>query len=102
MNEWKQMAQRLKSQERLLTINKTNIIRWNIYRDNNFHSQRQVLSVSKTPASLSLKLKFMFTCKAGFPMFALFKDELEARIIIKYSLERFHSICGEKKSLKPF
>ena len=51
---------------------------------------------------------FMFTYKAGFPMFAFFEDELEARkslkafcftarIIIKYSLERFHSICGEKK-----
>ena len=34
---------RLKLQERLLTINKRNIIRWNIYRDNNFHSRRQVL-----------------------------------------------------------
>ena len=43
MNDWKQTAQRLKLQERLLTINKRNIIRWNIYRDNNFHSRRQVL-----------------------------------------------------------
>ena len=34
---------RLKLQERLLTIKKRNIIRWNIYRDNNFHSRRQVL-----------------------------------------------------------
>ena len=34
---------RLKLQESLLTINKRNIIRWNIYRDNNFHSRRQVL-----------------------------------------------------------
>ena len=42
-NDWKQRAQRLKLQERLLTINKINIIRWNIYRDNNFHSGRQVL-----------------------------------------------------------
>ena len=77
MNECKQMAQRLKSQKRVLTINKTNIIRWNIYRDNNFHSRRQVLSVSKNPESSSLKLKFMFTCKAGFPMFAFFNDELD-------------------------
>ena len=29
--------------KRLLTINKRNVIRWNIYRDNNFHSRRQVL-----------------------------------------------------------
>ena len=41
--DWKQTAQRLKLQERLLTINKRNIIWWNIYRDNNFHSRRQVL-----------------------------------------------------------
>ena len=60
MNEWKQTAQRLNLQERLLKINKRNIIRWNIYRDNNFHSRRQVLikvSVSKNIESLSLKLK---------------------------------------------
>ena len=43
LNDWKQTAQRLKLQERLLTINRMNIIRWNIYRDNNFHSRRQVL-----------------------------------------------------------
>ena len=43
MNDWKQTAQRLKLQERLLKINKRNIIRWNIYRDNNFHSRRQAL-----------------------------------------------------------
>ena len=34
-----------KNCEGLLTINKINIIRWNIYRDNNFHSQREVLRV---------------------------------------------------------
>ena len=43
MNDWKQTAQQLKLQERKRTINKINIIRWNIYRDNNFHSRRQVL-----------------------------------------------------------
>ena len=43
MNDWKQTAQWLKLQERLPTINKRNIIRWNIYRDNSFHSRRQVL-----------------------------------------------------------
>ena len=30
LNDWKQSAQRLKLRERLLTINKRNIIRWNI------------------------------------------------------------------------
>ena len=43
MNDRKQTTKRLKLQERLLTINKRNTIRWNIYRDNNFHSRRQVL-----------------------------------------------------------
>ena len=43
MNDWKQTAQRLKLQERLLAINKRNMIRRNIYRDNHFHSRRQVL-----------------------------------------------------------
>ena len=43
MNDWKQTAQQLKLQERQRTINKINIIRWTIYRDNNFHSRRQVL-----------------------------------------------------------
>ena len=43
LNDWKQSAQRLKLQETVLTINKRNIIRWNIYRDDNFHSGRQVL-----------------------------------------------------------
>ena len=34
----------IKITKRLLTINnKTKIIRWNIYRDNNFHSRRQIL-----------------------------------------------------------
>ena len=43
MNDWKQTAQQLKLQERQRTIIKINIIRWTIYRDNNFHSRRQVL-----------------------------------------------------------
>ena len=43
MNDGKQTAQRLKLQGRLLRINKRNIIRWNICRDNSFHSRRQVL-----------------------------------------------------------
>ena len=42
-NDWKQTVPRLKLQETLLTINKGNIIQWNIYRDNNFHSRRQEL-----------------------------------------------------------
>ena len=33
----------IKLQERLPTINKRNIIRWNMYKDNIFHSRRQVV-----------------------------------------------------------
>ena len=44
-NDWKQPVQQWKLWEGLLTINKINIIRWSMYRDNNFHSQRQLLSV---------------------------------------------------------
>ena len=43
--DWKQVAPRLKLRERVLTINKINIIRWNMYRGNNFHSLSQVLRV---------------------------------------------------------
>ena len=42
MYDWKQAAQRIKLPERLLTITKINIILWNVYRDNKFHSQRQI------------------------------------------------------------
>ena len=41
----KQAAQQLRLRERLLTINKIHIIRWNVDGDNNFHSRRQVLRV---------------------------------------------------------
>ena len=66
--------------EGLLTINKINIIRCNMYRDNNFHSGRQVLrvSVSENYESLSIS-KSLFTFKASLPVFAIFQDELEAR-----------------------
>ena len=43
LSDWKQTAQQLKLHERLLTINIRNIIRRNIYGDNNCHSRRQVL-----------------------------------------------------------
>ena len=79
MNNWKQTAQRLKLQERLLTIKKRNIIRWKkIYTEKTiFIHEYKYLSVYKNPESSSFKLKFMFL--AGFPVFAIFKDELEAR-----------------------
>ena len=56
MNDWNQTAQRLKLQERLLIINKRNIIRWSIYRDNNFHSRRQVFKFFLKSWVLKLKM----------------------------------------------
>ena len=68
-SNWKQTAQRLELQKRLLTINKRIIIRWNVYRDNNFHSRRQVKSVSENPC-----------------------------LCFKPASRRFLSICSEKMS----
>ena len=73
MNDWKQTAQRLKLQKRLLTINKRKIIRWNIYRDNNFHSRRKV---SKC---LWKSLVCVFHFVSRLPGVCFFKDEFEAR-----------------------
>ena len=55
LNDWKQTVHRLKLQGRLLTINKRNIIRWNIYRDNSFHSRRRVLKCLLKSRVLKLK-----------------------------------------------
>ena len=99
VSDWKQTAQRLKLQKRLLTFNKRIIIRWNIYRDNNFHSRRQVKSVSENPF-------FCFKPASRRLLFSKMNSRQEnrsklsftARIITKYSLERFLSICSEKMS----
>ena len=108
LNEWNEKAQRLKLQERLLTINKRNMIRWN--RDNNFHSRRQVFlkSVSKNSESSSLKLKSLrfkraSRCLLFFPKMNSRQENrselsFTATIITKCSLERFLSICSEKMS----
>ena len=95
----KQTAQRLKLRKRLLIINKRIIIRWNIYRDNNFHSRRQVKSVSENPC-LSFKpasRRLLFS-KLNSRQENRSQLSFTARIITKYSLERFHSICSEKMS----
>ena len=52
MNYWKQTAQRLKLQDRLLTINKRSIIRWNISSHKNFHSRSLSVKVSLKILSL--------------------------------------------------
>ena len=92
MSDWKQAAERLKLQKRLLTINKRNITRWNIYIDNNFHSRRQV-SLKVLVYVLS-RLPGEMNSRQGNRSKLSFK----ARIITKYSLESFLSICREKMS----
>ena len=93
---------RLKLQERLLTINKRNIIRLK-------HLQRQQFSFTKTSIKVSLKILDYCLCFKSASRFLLFskmnsrqenrsKLSFTARIITKYSLERFLSICGEKMS----
>ena len=52
MKDWKQTAQRLKLQERLLTINTTNIIRWTIYT-------KQQFLFTKTSIDVFLKVAFL-------------------------------------------
>ena len=99
MSDWKQTTQRLKLQKRPITINKRKIIRWNIYRDNNFHSRRQVKSVSENPClcfkPASRRLLFS---KMNSRQENRSKLSFTARTITKYSLERFLSLCGEKMS----
>ena len=99
MSDWKQTAQRLKLQKRLQTINKTKIIRWNI--------QRQQFSFTKTSIKVSLKILVCVLSRLpGVCFFSKMNSRQEncsklsftARIITKYSLERFLSICGEKMS----
>ena len=93
INDWKQTAQRLKLQERLLTINKRNIIRWSIYRGNNFHSRDKYYSVSPGVCSSQRWTR-------GKNIAQTFLST--AKFITKYCSERFLSICGEKIYLKAF
>ena len=93
-----------KLRKRLLTIKTRNIIRWNIYRDNNCYSRRQVLRVKCFWTSWR-SYKKPCRYKTAFRCLLVFLDELEARISLKaflfynqYSSERFLSICGQKMS----
>ena len=57
---------RLKLQERLLTIKKRNKIRWNIYRENNFHSRREVSKCSlkiRCATNADCRLADLQTCR---------------------------------------
>ena len=102
MSDWKQTAHQLKLQKRLLTINKRKTIRWNIYKDNNFHSRRRVLKCL---------WKSLFMFYAGFRCFLFskmnsrqenrWKLSFTARIITKYSWNVFF-LFAVKKCLKAF
>ena len=92
MSDWKQTAQRLK--KRLLTINnKRKIIRWKIYRDSNFQSVSENPCLCFMSASRCLLFSKMSSRQENSS-----KLSFTARIITKYSLERFLSIFGEKMS----
>ena len=55
-----------------------------------FIHEYKYLSVYKNPESSSFKLKFMFL--AGFPVFAIFKDELEAgKFLLQPELFNYYS-----------
>ena len=76
------VIKRFLMRERLLTINNRNIIRWNIYRDDNFHSRR---SVSKKSFNIFKRKAYVYVL-AALPgaVFTVFKDELlEARKSLK-------------------
>ena len=90
MNDWKQtVTQWLKLQERLLTINKRNIIRWNIYRDKNFHSRIQVFKCLKKSWVFKLKA-YVYGCvflgesKGGF----LISDHMDSSLPKKYKIQK--------------
>ena len=61
-----------KLHEKMLTINKKNKIRWNTYRDNNFHLRRQVLRLKCLLKILShVSFSFFFLSKQPCRMFIL-------------------------------
>ena len=71
------------------------------------HTQRQQFSFTKTSIEVSLKiLVYVLSQLPGVLLFSKMNSRQEnrsklsftARVITKYSLERFLSICGEKMS----
>ena len=90
----------IKIAKRLLTINnKRKIIRWNKYRDNNIHSRRQILKcLWKSLFCFKPAYRCLLFSKMNSKQENRSKLSFTARIITKYSLERFVSICGEKMS----
>ena len=71
-----------KLRKRLLTFKTRNITRWNIYRENNCYSRRQVLRV-KCFWKFWRSYKKPYRYKPAFRCLLLFQDELEARISLQ-------------------
>ena len=93
--------------KRLLTIKTRNVIRWNIYRDNNCYSRKQVLRVKcfwKSWRSYKKPGRY----KPAFRRLLLFQDELEARISLKAFLfttnilQNVFSLSAVRKCVKAF
>ena len=93
LNDWKQTAQRLKWQKRLLTINKRTIIRWNIYR--------QQFLFTKTSIKVSLKT-WVFKPKAYNKFMSFKTEQTPSKKPASWSLLVFKDELEARKSFKTF
>ena len=95
MYDWKQPEQRLKLRKRPLTIKIRNLIRWKIYRDNNFHPRRKISIESEVSLKILTHVYNLARSTQGKHIAQSFL--FTTKIITKYSSERFlSSICVDK------
>ena len=73
----------IKLRKRLLIISKINITRWNMYRDNNFHSRRYVLRVSVSENHEHKLINFKNLADLSRLPGVYFKMNREARISLR-------------------
>ena len=73
----------IKLRKRLLIISKINITRWNMYRDNNFHSRRYVLRVSVSENHEHKLINFKNLADLSRLSGVYFKMNREARISLR-------------------
>ena len=73
----------IKLRKRLLTISKINITRWNMYRDNNFHSRCYVLRVSVSENHEHKLISFKNLADLSRLPGVYFKMNREARISLR-------------------
>ena len=94
-DQQKQTAKRLQLRKRLLTINKRNVIQWNINRDNSFYSGRQALRLGK----VSLKMLSLQAYKATEvttytrPQRVFSSVQTCGLVDLNQPLPRFHSLA---------